>query len=137
MKKTFKNILCVCLVLSLAFAVAGCSAVGGSPEEKAVAKYVQANEKEVESTSSNSDIKCEMIADGTNIVYKYTLKTITEYKSEHEEDVEARFEDVLMNQEYDIYEALVDMQSEEPAISAIVFEYYDANGNKLFEKTYY
>lgn len=155
-----KRILALLMAMAMVFAFAACSkdgkdtkAASETAEDKAVEveaeveaevepevdadaeaveAYVDLVAAELESAMQNDQMALEVEAEGTSVVYRFSYKD-PQYTGP---EMEKALEDGIDSAASTFEDSLELMKAEEPAVSAIVIEYYDANGDILAERTF-
>ena len=132
MKKLSKNTAIIVMSLVLAFSFTACS-VGSNSAEKAVADFVDANKSNVEHIASVDGVMCELEAQSTTVVYKYTYNEKNNFSIEQKEELES----ALADNETQIMNTLEMMCEEEKNITALVYEFYESDGDLILSRKYY
>lgn len=102
-----------------------------SEDEVAVAEYVESVRAEVEATS-NDTLSAVVEARGTSVVYEYHYKVDVPSETVDELTAILDSEDIV-----ELYKALLsNIQTEEPAITSIIIEYYGNDGSLLYSNEY-
>ena len=138
MKKNWLKILCMVLTVVMAMSLASCSFLGGSKiasndsaEAKAVATYVRENGKTIEDAANaqlGSPISVKLEARGAALVYKYTLIGIDNVTAQQKNAISDNLDTLVTDSMLD------SIRKEVPAADAIVYEYYEADGDLVLSK---
>ena len=143
-----KRILALLMAMAMVFAFAACSKDGkkadlnpgtvdfggdySDADADAVEAYVDRVAAEVESSMQNDQMAVVIETEGTSVVYKFSYKD-PKYTGP---EMEKALEDAIDANASTFETSLEQMKAEEPAVSAIVIEYYDASGDLLASRTF-
>ena len=110
------------------------SAPAVSEEEaiQAVKDYVETTRYAMGDSVGNDQFSVDIEARGTVVVYKYTFKNLYDITQEEKEIIVETFEN--QKQEYDetLANSLKLIQSIEPNVSGLIYEYLETDGDLLF-----
>jgi len=93
--------------------------------------YVAKNEKKVEKDNSTDEVTLDIEARGTVIVFKYQHK-----EKVNSPELKEQMEKDLNNATLNCITGFEMMQKEEPCLSSLLHEYYDANGELITSRAF-
>ncbi len=138
MKTKASRLLALVMAMAMVFAFCACnsedsgSGSGSSGDADKVAAYVEKSAAEAEQSLENDMMEIELDSKGTAVVYRYTYKD-PQYTGDIMKDA---LENALASASESFDASLELMKSEEPAVSSIIVEYYDASGELIISKTF-
>lgn len=138
MKKLLSLMAAGLLVFSLA-ACGGETVTENEPENEVqvevvpeVAEFVELAKAEGEAAGTNETTECNMSARGDAVVYTFTLLTVDNVKTEEKDALD---ENLAANEET-VLGSLEQMQAEVPEVGAIIFEYFESDGELVTSYEY-
>ena len=117
----------------------GKPAVSNSSAEDAVAEYVRKNKELAESSANEAAegmMTCEVEARGTAFVYKYTYTSLNLSTPEEFANAKATFKEQFASASESLEYAFNLIKQEEPNVSAIIYEYFDADGDLIISESF-
>lgn len=93
--------------------------------------YVAENEKKVEKDNSTDEVTLDVEARGTVIVFKYQHS-----KKVNSPELKEQMEKDLNNATLNCITGFEMMQKEEPALTSLLHEYYDSNGELITSRAF-
>lgn len=97
-----------------------------------VAEFVELAKAEGEAAGTNETTECKMSARGDAVVYTFTLLTVDNVKTEEKDALD---ENLAANEET-VLGSLEQMQAEVPEVGAIIFEYFESDGELVTSYEY-
>lgn len=153
MKKNVLRVLAGIMTVFMMFAMTACSEPAEQPsteveqpvdeveqpveqaEEseaaKAVAAYVEACRDQVAEMNTDDTFEIKVVAKGTAVVYEYTYNSIDNLTDEDRAFMKQALEDEVDKNKETVQKSLETIKSEEPNVTAMVFEYYEKSGKLI------
>ncbi len=110
-----------------------------SEAEEAVAEYVRKNKAQIESASNEASsgvMTCKVVARGTAMVYQFAYTEVYCSTDAEKSQMKTALEESLNSMGDAVDSALELIKKEEPNVSSIVYEYYEAGGDLIISKEY-
>ena len=102
-----------------------------SDAAKAVAAYVEACRGQVAEMNTDDTFEIKVVAKDTAVVYQYTYNSIDNLSDDERDFMKKSLEDEVDKNKETVQKSLETIKSEEPNVTAMVFEYYEKSGKLI------